>query len=231
MVLPVIAAVGAVAGGAMDYFGQRRARRRQERILNEIRGITSDQLKVNEDHFAAAFPHLQGALATAKEAGARALRMNTQAGSTASRLIGDQARGLSRSNRADLQRRGLGSTSRLAGANANVQRVAGRAIGEIGEQTGARNASIVQGTGDRVASIQGDMASTILSKGNRDIAIRGGLIDTLNGQQAEYQGGQSNALGQIGGLADLLRGSWASSAGTSSLGNRVGRPPTYQGKY
>lgn len=234
MVLPVLAAVGAIAGTALDYFGQRRAQRRQERIFNEIRGISSDQLTVNDDHFRAAFPHLEAAVKTAREFGERALRMNTQAGATASRLVGDQSRGIIRENRADLRRRGLGSTSRLASAAADTQRVAGRTISQIGENVGAQNAEIVQGTGDRVAAGQEGMANAILGKGARDVAIRGRLADTLSGTEVSYEGNVAGSLAEISGMADLLRESWGNTArrpGYSSLGNKVGKPKNYSGKY
>lgn len=203
-----LVAGGSLVGSALDYFGSQRAQRRQERILNEIRGISDKNLASNADGFAKAFPHLSAAVDTVRQAGERALRANTASGATASRMVGDQVARAQRETRASLVQRGLGSTTRLAGAAGEIARRGGEALGSIGERTGAVNAGIISGTGDRVAAGQTTLAGSYLDKASRDISIRNSLASQLGGVQYEAQGGSASALGQLGGMLGLLRESW-----------------------
>jgi hypothetical protein len=230
MAFPVMMAAGAAIGTGMDFLGQRRARRRQERLLKEIRGLTDQNLATSRDAFARAFPHLQGAYDNFAKYSAQALASNTQAGATAARRVGAQAKIGSDAATAQLRRRGLASTTNVAGAQAAVTRAAGDAYGSIGEDVGRTNAGILMNTGQGLMAGGQMLGGAVIDQGQREVAIRNMLGQTLANTDVSAQGGAAAGLGMLGGMGDYLRGAWSNTVASPGASGITPRPAGGYGK-
>lgn len=214
----VLGALGAVAGGVMDHNDRRRAERQNEALLSEIRGLASGAISTQESYLARAMPHLTGAIETIRQSTQGALAANSQAGTTAYRLANEQFGADAGAIQERMTSRGLGSSTAHQGAYSQAAGRMGIGLGQIGESIGRTNASILQSGGNAQASMQNNLAQSILGTGRGIASTQMQLGGYLSGTQYDAVGGQSAGLGALGANLGLLVDSFANSSKKSTGG-------------
>jgi hypothetical protein len=220
-----------LAGGIYGSIQQKKADKKAFRLQNENTARAMALLDQGETR---ASEFLKQALAMADQGERAALGHTAQAEFQGYRALQDQLGGGQSRLAQSLAGRGLYGSSVGRAGQRGLYADYGRAVGHLGGQLGQVRAGIAQNASGARANAYGNMAS---NAGNFAQA-RAGIQSNI-----QYQGpqGLAESYGMLGAAAgDLLGGaadawgSWASRRrrpGTSSLGNRVGRPSTYQGNY